>query len=212
MIAVWELLVFRRLPSEYFGTTGLQDTGTLSSGHLRVGVPFFVSCFWCRFVFLTPLFDTSISPRAMRLSQVFYSHSLVSRFSVFLDAATLVFNVPVRLLASTVGGSRWPSGPPGGIVCADLGIGLLPGPVCQPVGFFPPVLVQDTRTSLILLSPLFSKITFYPRFFVLAFFLGNPRFFQKRGVKKSSLFSSPSAFLKVHLGVNGRRLNLQMHT
>ena len=66
--------------------------------------------------------------------------------------------------------------------------------------------------TLILLSAFFSKITFYPRFFVLAFFVGNPRFFEKRGVKKSSLFSSPSAFLKVHLGVNGRRLNLQMHT
>ena len=58
----------------------------------------------------------------------------------------------------------------------------------------------------------FQKSLLFPRFFVLAFFVGNPRFFEKWGVKKSSLFSSSSAFLKVHLGVNGRRLSLQIHT
>ena len=44
------------------------------------------------------------------------------------------------------------------------------------------------KTSLILLSPLFAKITFYPRFFVLAFFVGSPRFFEKRGVKNPRFF------------------------
>ena len=59
----------------------------------------FLSVFWCRFVFLSPLFDAS-SPRATGLSQVFCSHSLVSRSLVVCVAATrFARNVPVRLLA-----------------------------------------------------------------------------------------------------------------
>ena len=45
-----------------------------------------------------------------------------------------------------------------------------------------------SKVSLILLSPLFSKITFYPRFFVLAFFVGNPRFFEINEVLKNPRF------------------------
>ena len=43
-----------------------QDTGTLSFGHLRVGVPLFSFCFLVPLAFLSPLCDAS-SPRTTRL-------------------------------------------------------------------------------------------------------------------------------------------------
>ena len=66
-----------------------QDTGTLSFGHLRVGVPLFSFCFLVPLAFFSPLFDAS-SHRAARLSGLLLSLSCLS-VSVFVIAATHSF-------------------------------------------------------------------------------------------------------------------------
>ena len=120
----WPGVLVSDFPPRQLRTSGFR-THTLCFGHLRVGVPLFLFpvlvpfflFFFSRSVSLSLslVFDASTSPRATRLSQVFCSHSLVSR-SLFLWVRPHFLHVTsrVRLLGVDCGGSSWPSGPPSG--------------------------------------------------------------------------------------------------